>query len=149
MGAPEEGLTKVFVELPEGAPFETESFWAKPLGDDLYELRNSPWFAFDLHFYDVVRANAEEPGAKPKIIEVVHRSGHKTLRVLFSPEISESDQAEMLKSLNRWRGFYEHYQGNLYAVDVEPDGDYQTVCDVLWGWEQEGKLTYETGMTSE
>jgi hypothetical protein len=127
----EEDLTKVFVELPEDAPFETESFWAKPLGDDLYELRNSPWFAFDLHFYDVVRAIAEEPGEKPRIIEVVRRSGHKTLRVHFSPETSESDRDEMLRSLNRWRGSYEHCQDNFYAVDVEPDGDYQAVVGVI------------------
>ena len=35
-----ENLVKVFVELRD-APFESESFWAKPLGNDEYELRNS------------------------------------------------------------------------------------------------------------
>jgi len=55
----------------------------------------------------------------------------------------------MLRSLHRWRGFHEHCRGGLYAVDVEPDGDYGAVCDQLWAWEQAGRLLYETGTTAE
>src|SRR5262249_51228047 len=135
MGAADEGLVKVFIELND-APFETEFFWAKPLGGDEYQLRNSPWFAFDLHFYDVVRAVPDQPGEKPRIVGVVRRSGHKTLRVLFPPEVTEQERLDMLNSLHRWRAFHEHCNGTLYAVDVEPDGDYGAVCDQLWAWEQ-------------
>jgi uncharacterized protein DUF4265 len=146
MSAAEEGLVKVFVELHD-APFQTESIWAKPLGDDLYELRNSPWYAFDLHFHDVVRAIPNEVGEKPRIDEVVRRSGHKTLRVYFSPDVTEAKRVKLLERLHRWRGFHENCDGRLYAVDVEPDGDYGAVCDQLWAWEQEGLLCYETGTT--
>jgi Domain of unknown function (DUF4265) len=148
MATADEGLVKVFVELHD-APFETESFWAKPLGGDLYELRNSPWYAFDLHFYDVVRAVPDQPGEKQRILEVVRRSGHRTLRVLFPPEIGEPERLDMLRSLNKWRGFHENCDGRLYAIDVEPDGDYGAVCDQLWQWEQAGRLPYETGTTRE
>jgi hypothetical protein len=146
MGADEEGLVKVVVELQD-APVGAESFWAKPLGDDLYELRNSPWFAYDLHFGDVVRAVADRPGERPRVVEVVRPGGHRTLRVLFRREVGEAEQREMLKTLNRWRGFHEHCKGQLYAIDVEPDGNYEAVCDQLWAWEQAGQLTYETGAT--
>jgi Domain of unknown function (DUF4265) len=146
MGLADENLVKVFVEL-RGAPFETESFWAKPLGNDEYELRNSPWYAFDLHFYDVVRAVPDGPDEKPRILEVIRRSGHKTLRVLFPPETKESRRLEMLGLLHQWKGFHENCNGVLYAVDVEPDGDYEAVCNQLWVWEQEGLLHYETGTT--
>src|SRR5262245_37935318 len=105
MSAADEGLVKVYFELGDG-PVGTESFWAKPLGDDLYELRNSAWFAFDLHFYDVVRALPDKLDEKPRIIEVVRRSGHKTLRVLFPPEVREDERLEMLQSLHQWRGFH-------------------------------------------
>jgi hypothetical protein len=149
MAAADEGLVKVFVELDGDGPFASESFWARPLGDDLYELRNSPWFAFDLHFYDVVRAVPDQPDEKPRILEVVRRSGHKTLRVVFPPKVSERQRVRMLRSLHRWRGFHEHYDGGLYAIDVEPDGDYGAVCDQLWKWEQAGRLEYETGTTRE
>jgi hypothetical protein len=148
MGAGDEALVKVFVELHD-APFETESFWAKPLGNDLYELRNSPWYAFDLHFCDVVRAVPDNPDEKPRILEVVRPSGHKTLRVLFLPEVGEAERLELLGFLHRWRGFHESCTGRLYAVDVEPEGDYGAVCDQLWAWERAGRLVYETGTTRE
>jgi hypothetical protein len=146
MALADEGLVKVFVELHD-APFGTESFWARPLGGDLYELRNSPWFAFDLHFSDVVRAIPDKPGEKPRIVEVVRRSGHKTLRVIFPPTVSEAERLEMLRSLHPLRAFHENCNGALYAVDVEPEGDYGAVCDQLWAWEQAGRLVYETGTT--
>src|SRR5262245_56293650 len=90
MGAADEELVKVFVELRD-SPFETESFWAKPLGGDLYELRNSPWYAYDLHFYDVVRAIPDQPDERPRITGVVRAGGHKTLRVLFAAELAEAE----------------------------------------------------------
>ena len=148
MGGADEGLVKVFIEL-NGDQFERESFWAKPLGNDLYELRNMPWYAFDLHFCDVVRALPDKMGEVPRIIDVVRRSGHKTLRVLFPPELNEEDRLEMLRSLHQWRGFHENCDSRLYAVDVEPDGDYAAVCDQLWTWEQAGRLVYETGTTGQ
>lgn len=148
MGAADEELVKVFVELRD-ATFGAESFWAKPLGGDLYELRNSPWYAYDLHFYDVVRAVPDQPGEKPRITGVVRRSGHKTLRVQFASEMAEPERLEMLRSLHQWRGFHEQCRDGLYAVDVEPDGNYGAVCDQLWEWEQAGRLQYETGTTRE
>jgi Domain of unknown function (DUF4265) len=148
MSAADEGLVKVLVELHD-APFKGESLWAKPLGGELYELRNSPWYAFDLHFYDVVRAIPDQPDEKPRVVEVVRRGGHKTLRVLFAPEVTESERLEMLRSLHQWRAFHENCDSRLYAIDVEPDGDYGAVCDQLWAWEQAGRLSYETGVTEE
>ena len=32
----------------------------------------------------------------------------------------------------------------LYAIDVEPDGNYQAVCDQLQAWQQAERLVYET-----
>src|SRR6058998_1200990 len=96
MARPDKRLTKVLVELPEGAPYGAESLWAKSLGRGLYEIRNSPWFAFDLHFYDVVRAIADEPDEIPKVVKVVRRSGHKTLRVLFKKRVPLTKRKAML-----------------------------------------------------
>jgi hypothetical protein len=147
MSNQQQQLVKIKVDLPHRKKTTAESFWAKPLGGDLYELRNSPWYAFDLHFYDLVRAVPTQPGELPTIVEVVQRSGHKTLRVFFTEAVSESDRRTMLAELHQWKAFHENANGRLYAVDVEPDGDYQAVCDQLWAWQQEGRLFYETGMT--
>jgi hypothetical protein len=149
MAERDEQLTKVLVDLPGGNGPSGERLWAKPLGGDLYELRNIPWFAYDLHFYDVVRAVPAKPGGVARFVKVVRPSGHKTLRVLFAKETTEADRLAMLRELHRWKGFHEHYGGRFYAVDVEPSGDYGAVCDRLWEWEQQGKLVYETGTTGE
>jgi Domain of unknown function (DUF4265) len=141
----EEQLTRIHLELPNHKGAGGESFWAKPLGDDLYELRNSPWFAYNLHCMDIVLAIADSPDKKPEIIKVVQRIGHKTLRVWFLPEFPADQRMVLLASLNQWKAYYENADAQLFAVDVEPDGDYQAVCDQLWAWEQEGKLVYETG----
>jgi hypothetical protein len=140
-------LVKIHLELPNHKVSGGESFWAKPLGENLYELRNSPWFAYNIHFMDVVLAIADSPDKKPEIIKVVQRSGHKTLWVWFLPEFPADQRMDLLSSLNQWKGYYENADGQLFAVDVEPHGDYQAVCHQLRAWQQEGKLIYETGTT--
>jgi Domain of unknown function (DUF4265) len=140
-----EGLVKVYVDLPGDTGAGGESFWAKPVEPDLYELRNSPWYAFDLHFGDVVRAVPNQPGEKPRIRKVVRRSGHKTLRVVFPKETPEAEQLALLDELKPYGASYERAHAYFLAVDVLPEGDYQKVCDLLWAWENAGKLEYETG----
>ena len=81
--ATDENLTKVHVDLPNNPAMGGESMWAVDLGNDLYELRNVPFHAYDLNFGDVVRATADSPELKPEIRGVERRSGHRTLRVFF------------------------------------------------------------------
>jgi hypothetical protein len=140
-----ERLTRVRVGLPPGARYEEELLQARPLGGDLYELRSSPWFAFDLHLGDEVRAVAGGPGESPKVVAVVRRSGHQTLRILFDPTTAAAQRKAMLRVLQRWGASHEHCDGRLYVVDVEPDGDYEAVCKQLAAWAQQGNLVYETG----
>jgi hypothetical protein len=146
---PTEGLVKVVVEIPDDASVAAESMWAKPVGPELYELRNSPWHAYDLHFGDVVRAVAESPDEKPRVLKVVRPSGHKTLRVQFGPTLSELRQVELLAQIAPFGASYERASPGLIAIDVLPEGDYQRVCAMLWSWEQQGMLEYETGTRQE
>ncbi len=67
----------------------------------------------------------------------------------FPAEAGESERLEMLQSLHPRRGFHENCNGRLYAVDIEPDGDYEAVCDQLSAWEQAGRLKYEAGTMRE
>jgi Domain of unknown function (DUF4265) len=103
----------------------------------------------DLHFGDVVKALPVSAQEMPRIIKVVRRSGHKTLRVLFAKKIRARQRKQMLRALRKWQASHERAWATFYAADVEPDGDYQAVCDQLWVWEQQGKLEYETGTTTE
>src|SRR5438046_10028757 len=93
----DEDLTKIVVDLPNHWATGGEGMWAKPLGKDLYEIRNVPFHAYGLNFGDVVRAVEPAPDKKPVVSELVRRSGHRTLRVLFSESVADGARVELLQ----------------------------------------------------
>jgi hypothetical protein len=141
--ATEERLVKLYVDLPEGETVGGESVWARPLGGDLFEIQNVPFVADDLHFNDVVRAVAPDPHSRPQVREVVRRSGHRTVRVLFAEHVSPRQQQEILGALDELRAGYERGTRRLVAVDVRPEGDYFGVCAYLGRCARAGLLEYE------
>jgi hypothetical protein len=140
----DEELTKIVVDLPNHWATGGEGMWAKSLGNDLYEIRNIPFYAYGLNFSDVVRAVQPAPDKKPVVAELVRSSGHRTLRVSFSDSLPESDRPDLLHSLKELKAFYEGANKRFFAIDVEPEGDYGAVCDRLSDWEAQGLLEYET-----
>jgi hypothetical protein len=144
-----EELTKVYIDVPDNDQCGSESLWVKALGDDLYEIRSSPWFAKDLNWGDVVKAIPESTDLKPSVLEVVRRSGHKTLRVIFFDKSTNDDEKRILEKLRTMQASHENAWPRFYSIDVEPDADYGAVCDYLWALEQDGWLEYETGATTE
>lgn len=140
----DEELTKVHVDLPNNEDMGGESLWAEVLGNNLYLLRNVPFHAYGLNFYDVVYAEAKSEELKPSILKVQEPGGHKTLRVIFLDESSAQERAERLKELNQYEAYHENADGTLFAIDIEPSGDYGAVCDHLQKWEDDGLLSYET-----
>jgi hypothetical protein len=140
----EESLTKVHIDLPNHWATGGESLWALPLGDDLYEIRNTPFHAYGLNWGDIVRAHSDDPELKPEVREVVAASGNKTLRIFFDKGLSQEEQDAILLSLKYLDFSWERADGRYVAIDVHPDSDYQAVCDKLWELEQEGALAYET-----
>jgi hypothetical protein len=64
--ADSEDLVKIHVTLNDyNFGIGGESLWAKSLGDDLYEIRNTPWHTCSLGWGDIVRAVAEDDTKKP------------------------------------------------------------------------------------
>lgn len=81
----------------------------------------------------------------PRPTHQVHEyCGHKTLRAIFLDDQSSGERAARLSSLNEYKAYHENGNGTLFAIDVEPEGDYGAVCDILYKWESEGILSYET-----
>ena len=140
----EEKLTKIHLDLPRNNEVGGESFWAEDLGNNLYRMRNTPFHAFGINFYDIVYAKSESEDLKPSIIKVHEFCGHKTLRVIFLDDAPVEDRIERLKMLHQHKAYHENANGTLFAIDVESDGDYGAVCDILHMWEGEGTLAYET-----
>jgi hypothetical protein len=140
----DEALTKIVVDLPNHWATGGEGMWAKHLGQDLYEIRNVPFHSYGLNFGDVVRAVEPAPDKKPVVAEVVRPSGHRTLRVFFAESVAEASRLELLRSLDDLQASFERATERHFALDIEPEGDYQAVCARLAKWEGEGLLEYET-----
>ena len=144
MATDSDELTKVVVELPNHWATNGESMWARPLGNDLYELDNSPFHAYDLNYRDVVYAKADDRQRTPIVRRVERRSGHRTLRAIFFKHVNDAQRDKLLQELGRFGVTWEGADGRLFALNIPAEAEYQPVCDQLWAWEQSGLLEYET-----
>jgi hypothetical protein len=140
----ENALTKVHVDLPNHWATGGESLWALPLGNNLYEIRNTPFYAYGLSWGDIVRAHSDDPELKPEVREVVASSGNKTLRVFLNRKLGQEEQDSILSSLQHLDISWERADDYYVAIDVHPESNYQAVCDRLMDLEREGTLEYET-----
>ena len=137
-----DNLTKVCIDLPNHWWLKGESFWAKPLGGDLYELQNVPFCAYGLNFGDTVRAVSASPELKPEITEVVERSGNQTLRVSFS--IEREQQGPCIEQLQALGAEVERANATFVALNVPPSVDIDALLDHLDEQEALGVLHFET-----
>ena len=139
-------LVKVEVTLsPEAryAGFETESLWASPLGNALFELRSVPFFEYNLNLQDIVRCDESNP--IPWVLEVVSRSGQETLRVVFGESADPSFVNETIAAM-RERGAVVEPGGNrFYAVSFPSWESLQEAVTSLNGKDSNQWVSYESG----
>lgn len=95
----------------------------------------------------MVRAIPEKEDQKPKFIEVVRQSGHRTLHIYFFKETTREEKSLILDELHRWKASFENSDSSLYAIDFEPDGDFDAARNYLDKFEASGKLEYRTMIT--
>jgi len=143
-GITQENLEKVYVDLPNHWAVGGESFWARPLGNDLYELHNVPFYAYGLNYFDVVKVDASDPTRKPVVLEVVEPSGYQTLRVVFYEDFDGKSQTELFDELRHFKVDVERGNESYVALNIYPDGDYDDVYDKLSDLENKGVLEFET-----
>jgi hypothetical protein len=141
---PSDDLVKILIDTSAVGPFACETLWARPLGDDLYELANSPVLADDMHLRDVVRAVEPCPDMFPQVVEVVHRSGHKTVRFAFQDNVQDVAKVRVLCEVSE-SGAECKYGPPVFVFDVPPQADYEAVCDYLWTCGEEGLLWLDDG----
>lgn len=140
----EEGLEKVHIDLPNHWAIGGESFWATPLGNDLFKLENVPFYAYGLNFHDVVKATSDSGDFIPEIRELVELSGHRTFRVFFDKNVDRKKQEEVLNSMQDLTISYERCDERYFSLDMQPEGNYQAVFDRLDELERENILCFET-----
>jgi hypothetical protein len=77
-------------ETDDWPPVATEGVWARPLGNDEYELDNVPWFARGVACGDRVRADSED--GMLVVREQIAWSGRYTIRVIPLGDAPARDQ---------------------------------------------------------
>ena len=138
-------LCKLVIELGyHWAGYGSEGIWARPVGDDLYEVDNIPFYAYGINVADVVRARPPGPDMKPVVERVERASGHRTVRLHFDPAVVESERLLMLRSLAQFKTSFEGDDAKYFALDVAPEGDYEAVLSQLHDWEAQDLLSFET-----
>jgi hypothetical protein len=135
-------LVKVVIELPEPDMGVTgERVWAVPLGSDLYEIRNSPWHSRQVNWGDIVKARAQSDKQWPIFVEVVRRSGHRTMHI-YLHEKGREKQQEFLAKFKELGATYENADSKMYALDFQPNVDVQPVLAYLEQLKTKGLLDY-------
>lgn len=140
----EDELEKVYVDLPNHWAVSGESMWAKPLGNDLYEIQNIPFYAYGLNCLDIVKVDSTDKTKKPLVLEVVEPSGFKTLRIAFFEGFNEEAQSGLFNELKQFKVEVERDHESYVALSIEPEGDYDAVYDKLLRLEKTGVLEFET-----
>lgn len=126
-------LTKVWAEVTGfwADVCSGESMWAEDLGNNLYRLRNNPFYLYGYSFGDIVEAIEPDPESKPVIQKVYCLGGHSNLRIIVLEAEPRNRFNELIAQLKDHKAGYENCKSKLYAVDVEPEGDYQKVMELL------------------
>ncbi len=139
-----EGLVKVLFSLQQDEdgypPVASESLWAKPTTEGLFELDNIPFYAQGVSCKDVVAAEPSVEGTFT-FKGVVKRSGHSTIRVVA---LKHDEMQPLQQELERLGASWEGSgQPRLIAVDVPPEVDIQRIWHFLQGGMNEGRWDYE------
>jgi hypothetical protein len=95
---------------------EVETLWAKPVGQNLFQLDNSPFYAYGVSSNDVVEAEPQ-PGAFPLFKRVVRKSGHRTVRVIID---GLDELGRLTVGIKKLGCSFEGAWSKLISVDVPP-----------------------------
>ena len=125
-----EELTKIIIEL-QSFLFGAESVWAKDLGQDLFELRNAPFFATHLNYGDVVKAISPKRQWNPHFKKLVRRGPHRTWRFVFRNDTPAKDRKSLLKKITKLNCALEGMNGALICVSIPPKSNVSKVKQLL------------------
>lgn len=110
---------------------DSETLWVSPISDDIYQLENSPFFAYGVSWKDLIKAKL----GKDQFLEYVgcvKKSGNRTLRIIFQDfQSSEQPAQAILKQLTELGCSYEGMQPRLISINVPPEVELQRITDFL------------------
>jgi hypothetical protein len=120
-----------------------EGLWTVALGEDLYEVRNSPWHSREINYLDVVKAIAPANDKNPVFVSVEKRSGHRTVQVVILKD-GRPRKEEILAEFKRFGATYECAHDTMYALDFPPGVDWNPALDYLKELLQDNLVDHRT-----
>lgn len=121
--AGDQDLEKIVILLPRADWHNhgRESLWAEPIGEDLFRIKNVPFYAEGYAYDDIVHA----PRVKDELIvdHIVQRSGHSTYLLFLNEDPVGNSWVHCWEPLQELGCSYERATNRLFAVDVPPATD--------------------------
>ena len=109
-----------------------ETLWAVPLGNDLYRIDNSPFYAYGVSWQDIVLAPYDEQEGLPTFRAVREKSGNRTLRIVFDPPVEPGNASDgVLQGLVALGCSYEGANRRYISINLPPDVELQQVRSYL------------------
>lgn len=112
-------------------PQDVETLWAIPLGNDLYQLDNSPFLAYGVSWQDSVEAQPGRDGSL-EFVRCVRKSGNRTLRIVLGDYRSDDPPAQaVLRGIRDLGCTYEGMHPKMVSVNVPPQVELDDVAAFL------------------
>jgi len=128
-------------------PVRTENVWARPLGQDEYEVESVPWFVRGIAFGDRVLARRDADGVLAFERKLAW-SGRYTIRLIPTDEGSAREQLEKIAA--EFAPLGATGEGGLpaykiLALDIPPTAAFGEIKALLRRGESEGRWGWEEG----
>lgn len=128
----ERELVRLVLEQEHDGETRAEILWARPLGNDRYQIRNIPFMRYGVSLDDVVEALPKSGDERPCLTRVIDKSGNRTLWILFAQPVDASATSLALVASLRDIGCGLDGDGKqAFAINVPPQCDLAQVCRFL------------------
>ena len=140
---PTNGLVLIEARTRRNNGWSTGTAWAKRLGADTYQLKVPFHLIAGFNFDDVVRAQPVSGSPYPCVLEVVARSGYRTIHLAFDRFLPKSERTRVLERLTDFNVEFEMMVELFYTLQIAPEADFNAICDYLKSLSSQNLVKYE------
>lgn len=137
------GLVLIQARTRRNNGWSTGTAWAKRLGADTYQLKAPFHLIAGFNFDDVVRAQPVSGSPYPCVLEVVARSGYRTIHLAFDRFLPKSERTRILERLTDFNVEFEMMVELFYTLQIAPEADFNAICDYLKSLSSQNVVKYE------
>jgi hypothetical protein len=110
---------------------DVETLWAVELGNNLFRLDNSPFYAYRVSWEDIIEASEVEEGFYD-FVRIVEKSGNRTLRIIFLKFTGNDTRGkEILNEIKNLGCSYEGMNAKLISINIPPAVEFETAVNYV------------------